>query len=215
MERRGPGRRRRRRSDPDPGIPADGAGRRTRLHEDRSEALSEGRNETASAFAAIDHANRRVRSLAGGGFVVEAQGATHRVLPAGDGWRIEADDELNGWRLQRSADPGFVLLPGADGGAEAARTMSPVGIGPDSGVTFLLLGDGRLFRIALRGPRDARYELTGWETTGAYLTAQPDDEEWRLRPTSAAGGIEDIRVLCLMLAVGALDADGALGRGGS
>ena len=131
-------------------------------------------------------------------------------MVAGDGgWVVESDDELDGWSLRRARTPGFVLR-GKDGNSEAARTMPPVGTGTETGLRFLLLEDGRLFRIVLRGPRDGRYELTGWETTGAYLTARPEAEGWSLEPTSACGGLEEIRVLCLMLAAEVLDAEEAL-----
>ena len=172
--------------------------------------MSEGRQE-AEATAAVDHVDCRVVRLSDGGFALKAGAQSHRVVAAEGGWIVESDDELDGWSLRRARTPGFVLH-GKDGEREIARTMPPVGTESESGLRFLLLEDGRLFRIVLRGPRDGRYELTGWETAGAYLTARPLAEGWSLEPTSACGGLDEIRVLCLMLAVEVLDAETALQR---
>ena len=172
--------------------------------------MSEGRQE-AEITAAVDHVVRRVVRLPDGGFVLEAGAQSHRVVAAEGGWVVESDDELEGWSLRRARTPGFVLRD-KGGDREVARTMPLVGTESEASLRFLLLEDGRLFRIVLRGPRDGRYELTGWETAGAYLTARPLAEGWSLEPTSACGGLDEIRVLCLMLAVEVLDAETALQR---
>jgi len=172
--------------------------------------LKEGRQD-AEAGAAVQHAVRRVVRLADGGFAIESGARSHRVVATDTGWVVEGDDELDGWSLRRARTPGFVLQ-GKEGAGEAARSMPLVGTDRESGLRFLLLEDRRLFRIVLRGPRDGRYELTGWETAGAYLTARPLAEGWSLEPTSACGGLDEIRVLCLMLAVEVLDAETALQR---
>jgi hypothetical protein len=170
--------------------------------------LSEGRNEAAGASAYVEHELRRVVRLPQGGFVVHAGSGDHCVVPVQDGWAVEGDDEIGGCSLRRSRNSGFVLR-GQDGAREVARTMPLVGVGIESGLRFLLLEDGRLFRIVLRGPRDGRYELTGWETTGAYVTARPEAKGWRLEPSTACAGLKDIRLLCLMLAAEVLDAEEA------
>ncbi len=131
-----------------------------------------------------------------------------RVVPGASGWRIEGDPGMQDWTLRR-AEPrigGFLLV---DGERELGRTM---GAGTDSGAgpRHLLLEDGRLFRIAWRGRREGALELSGWEAPGAYLRAVPDAGGWRVNATAAGGGIPDIRVLTLLLAAEALDADGPL-----
>jgi len=170
--------------------------------------LSEDRKK-AGAAAAVDHAVRHVVRHPDGGFDLQAAGRKQRVVSAEGGWSVEGDAEFDGWWLRRARVPGFVLQ-GKEGDREVARTMPPVGTATESGLRFLLLEDGRLFRIVLRGPRNGRYELMGWETTGPYLTARPEAEGWRLEPTSACGGLDEIRVLCLMLAAEVLDAEDAL-----
>ena len=171
--------------------------------------MSEGR-KGAEKTAAVDHAACRVIRHPDGGYVLETGGRAIRVAPGDGGWVVKGDDDFDGWSLRRASTPGFVLHS-KGGSAEAARSMPPLGTGAEAGLRFLLLEDGRLYRIVLRGPRDGVYELTGWETTGAYLTARPETEGWSLEPTTACGGLNEIRVLCLMLAAEVLDADGAMG----
>lgn len=88
--------------------------------------------------------------------------------------------------------------------------MPLVGTAGEAGLKFLLLDDGRLFRIVMCGPREGGFELQGWETPGAYLRAQPQSEGWRLAPTAACGGIEEIHVLSILLAAEVLDAEAPL-----
>jgi hypothetical protein len=152
----------------------------------RANELSEGR-KGAGTNGALDHATTRVVRQPDGGFVLVTGEATLRVVPREGGWVVEGDEEFHGWSLRRSDAPGFVLHR-EDGSAEAARTMPPVGTGSETGLRFVLLEDGRLFRIVLRGPRNGAYDLTGWETTGAYLTARPDAEEWDTKTLSQALG---------------------------
>jgi hypothetical protein len=170
--------------------------------------LTQGKNEGAEPRFPIDHGVHRVLRLAEGGFVLDG-GERYRVSAVADGWRVEAGDEIDGWRIRRSGRHGFVLQRREDEG-EVARTMPLVGAGAESGLRFLLLDDGRLFRIAMRGPRDGCYELLGWETSGAYMTAHPETEGWNLRSTPAGSGLEDVRVIVLMLATVVLDAEGCM-----
>ena len=161
--------------------------------------------------ATVDHPERKLVPLAEGGFEFAAAGeAPVRAVPHGDGWRMESGGALNGARLERQAADGggFILAAGSE---ELARTASLVGVGREAGLRFVLLDDGRLFRIVMRGPRRVGFDLLGWETPGAYLSAQPtEDGGWALAPTAAAGGIVDLTVLLVTLSAEILEAEGSL-----
>jgi hypothetical protein len=58
-----------------------------------------------------------------------------------------------------------------------------------------------------RGPREGGFELLGWETPGAYLTAQPASDGWKLAPTAACGGLVDLRAISVLFAAEVLDAE--------
>jgi len=159
--------------------------------------------------AVLDHPERRLARLSSGGFEIEASGhPVIRVEPSDEGWRVDGPGSLRGGILRRAASgaEGFVLL-GADGKREAGRTMPLVGTGREAGLKFLLLDDGRLFRIVRRGPRERGFELLGWELPGAYLTAQPAWQGWRLMPTAASGGLDDLTTISVLFAAEILDAD--------
>jgi hypothetical protein len=85
--------------------------------------------------------------------------------------------------------------------------MPLVGTGSEAGLKYLLLDDGRLFRVVLCGPRDGGFELLGWETPGAYLKARPQPRGWSLVPTFACGGLEEIGVLSILFAAEVLVAE--------
>jgi hypothetical protein len=149
-------------------------------------------------------------------FVLEHEpgGGSLRAEPAPGGWDIGGDDLSAGWFLRREESPGggFSLRTGgADW--EVSRTLALESVGQQRELRYLLMGDGRLFRIALRGPKDSRFELLGWETSGAYLTARPQAEGWRIEPNPASGGIPDIRALSLLFAAEILDSEEPLGTG--
>jgi hypothetical protein len=78
---------------------------------------------------------------------------------------------------------------------------------------YLLTSDGRLYRIQLCGPRDGRFELSSWETPGAYLTARPEARGWRISPDPASAGLEEIRPLLILFAAEILDSEEALVAG--
>ena len=75
-------------------------------------------------------------------------------------------------------------------------------------MSYLLLADGRLFRIVGRGPRDARFELLGWQMPGAYMIARPEPEGWRICPAPSCGAIADTGVLTILFAAEILAAEG-------
>ncbi len=85
--------------------------------------------------------------------------------------------------------------------------MPLVGGGSEAGLKFLLLDDGRLFRIVLGGSRDGGFELLGWETPGAYVRAQPEPSGWKLIPTVACGGLTDLRAISILFAAEILDSE--------
>jgi hypothetical protein len=156
--------------------------------------------DAATHGAVVEHAQRSVTRLAGGGFELTAAGAPAvRVVPDTGGWRIEGDPGMQGWSLRR-VEPrigGFVLMQAE---REIGRTMASKEV---------LLEDGRLFRI-VRQAQGEGFELAGWEVPGAYLRAVAQGEGFRLEATVAGGGIPDIRALTLLFAAEALDSAGAL-----
>ncbi len=109
-------------------------------------------------------------------------------------------------RRAATSEGGFVLSA-FDGRTEVGRTMPLVGSGRETGLRFLLLDDGRLFRIVLRGSPDGGFELLGWETPGAYLSARPEPSGWKLVPTAACGGLTDLRAVSILFAAEILDSE--------
>jgi len=171
------------------------------------------RSDEGAGGAVIGHPDRYLARTDDGGFeIVVAGGSTVRVDPCDAGWSVDGERGFEGWVLRRSGEeaPGFVLGD-AGGRSEAGRTMPLVGTGREAGLRFLLLDDGRLFRIVRSDPRRGGFELLGWETPGAYLTALPESNGWALRATAAAAGLEDLRTICLLFAAEILDAEQPLG----
>lgn len=122
------------------------------------------------AFGFEDEAGwRLVVKRAGGRLVLEREGAASWVL------------EEHGWGAG-----GFVLrsseLPDAH---EFGQTTRSEPSRDGASVVSLLLADGRLFRIVVRGVPDPRFELLGWEVDGAYLIASPAGSSWRISRTPA------------------------------
>jgi hypothetical protein len=105
-----------------------------------------------------------------------------------------------------------VLVSGADD-RELGRTLALDSVGHPEEMRYFLMGDGRLFRFALRGPLDCRFELTGRETPGAYLTARPRRDGWHIEANPASGGIEDLRALTILVAAEILEAEELTGEG--
>jgi len=75
------------------------------------------------------------------------------------------------------------------------------------GPAWLLLEDGRLFRVCLRGPRRCRFELRGWETSGAYFEATPESRGWNIAPMVAGAELRGVTPLLMLFAAEILDAD--------
>ena len=164
----------------------------------------------------VGHPAQHLVRRGAGAFVLEHEpgGPSLRADPARGGWDIEGDELAEDWFLRRDEGPGGGFSLRARGvDREVARTLALESVGHQRELRYLLMGDGRLFRIALRGPKDSRFELSGWETPGAYLTARPQAEGWRIEPNPASGGIPDIRALSLLFAAEILDSEEPLGTG--
>ncbi len=145
----------------------------------------------------------------GGGFEIHVTGdCPVRAIPARGRWRIEGPNVPVGWWLSRDA-AGFALHTGA-GESEVTRSFAWPGVGPPREGVHLLAADGRLFRVVLRGPREAGFELRGWETPGAYLIVRPHAEGWSLEPTAAGSSLEDDVAVAVLLAAEVLDCEAAL-----
>lgn len=139
-------------------------------------------------------------------------GAALRLTPDGDSWVVAGPGRLDGAHLARAEAGGFVLS--AADGAELGRS-SRLSADDARGTSYLLLDDGRLFRIAGRGPGETGLDLCGWETPGAYLTARPEDGRWRIAPTAAGELLPPTDVLPLLFAAELLDAERPLDEAGS
>ncbi len=157
----------------------------------------------------FEHAEQHLVRDSSGGFELQTdEGPTVRARFSGIDWCIEG---IEGWAdaiLRRDAESsGFVL----EFQGKAARTMPLVGADWAGSPRFMLLADGRLYRIAHRGPRDAGFELAGWESPGAYLVASPTDKGWKLEAMVAATGLDEISTMSLLFAAEILEAERTLG----
>ncbi|MCP3978566.1 MAG: hypothetical protein GY716_04420 [bacterium] len=153
-----------------------------------------------------------VKRTGPGGFVMRAdEEAPIEVVPDGPGWRVSGLGDAGPLELGRPDEgPGFVLRRGSD---RVARTSSLVRGATEANLYYLLLGDGRLFRIALRDARTGGFEIRGWETPGAYLQAVPTSDGWAIESTPAAGGMSGVRTLSILFAAELLDSEERLERG--
>jgi hypothetical protein len=111
--------------------------------------------------------------------VTASPGADRAVLSWEDGtvWSLEED---------KSGAGGFVLYAGESNDSPVlGRTTRGTAASEGFSVVSLLLEDGSLFRIVVRGLPRPRIELLSWEVDGAYLVASPDEDVWRIRRTPA------------------------------
>ena len=164
-----------------------------------------------------DHPTRTLVRHDSGVCILESErGPRWRLVPAPEGWRVEGDDTPERWLLRavRGRGSRFVLTVERDE-RELGRSLALEDAGHPPELRYFLMGDGTLFRFAQRGPRDCRFELSGRETPGAYLTARPQRDGWRIEASPASGGIEDLRALTVLFAAEILDSEGPLGAGRS
>jgi len=153
-----------------------------------------------------------VRNATGEIALDSEDGPPWRLEPTTAWWWVEFGDGSGRWLLRpaRSRGSRFVLDAEPDE-RELGRTLALECVGHPLELRYFLMGDGRLFRFALRGPIDCRFELSGRETPGAYLTARPNEDGWRIEASPASGGIEDLRALSVLFAAEILDAEESSG----
>jgi hypothetical protein len=108
------------------------------------------------------------------------------ALPRDAGFVIGGEPE---WRLEWSAPERGWLLVETTSSRELGRTTThePSRAASPSSV---LLSDGRLFRLALEGASDARFELGRWDLPGAYAVARAQDGGWSVTRTAAGESLE-------------------------
>ena len=158
----------------------------------------------------IDHPSVRVVRTGGGGFELQSERGESRVATpaAAGGYRVEGPCIGDALRLVRDdgSTGGFRVLSG-DGAEELGRSVGLGRLGVQREMRYVLLGDGSLFRVAPGGPREGGFEVSGSETWGPYLTARTEADGWRIAPTPACGGLEDLLVLTLLVAAEILAAE--------
>jgi len=129
-----------------------------------------------------------LRPLAPSGFLLEgADGAELAGTLEGEALRVVGAP--GHWEVRRSeASGGYVLFGERTEGAglEELGRISPWNpSGEPSFPVSLLLGDGRLFSIGLCPEPGLAFQLTGWETPGAYWIARGSAAAWQLEMTPA------------------------------
>jgi len=126
------------------------------------------------------------------------------------GWSVTWSG-LPEWRLERTGQPGsgFLLLAAATEG-ELGRSTALDPEGFLGGIRYLVVADGRMFRMAPAPPRQTGFELAGWETAGAYMIARPEPSEWSIESTPAAAGMKGIGPVLILFAAEILDQDSVL-----
>ena len=160
----------------------------------------------------------RIVARADGGVVVEVDGgAAVELEPAPGGWRVRGLAGDGDWQVARVPDEGggFRLRRSAADDDEGARTLRmPAGTADrEAQGHHVLLEDGRLFRLAERGGRDARFELLSWEGPGPYLVARPTTGGWTIEPELSGGALGELRVLWVLMALEILDSEAPDGIG--
>jgi len=158
-----------------------------------------------------EHPDYQLERRQDGGFsLAPGDGEAIRVEPAKGGWRLAGPRALAGWELRRppGEEGSYLLLAAGPDAEEAGRsTVAPGSEKPD-GRRDLVMADGRVYRMLLRGPEDPRFELAGWETSGPYLTARPCGRGWSIVPEPASAGLDEIRGLLVLFAAEILDTGG-------
>jgi len=160
----------------------------------------------------FDHPSVRVVRVGAGSFVLQpecGEAEPVRVAPATGGrYRVEGTAIPEGWALERDDGPtgGFRVL-GGNGSEELGRSVGMGRLGVQREMRYVLLGDGKLFRVVPSEPREGGFEVSSHETWGPYLTARLEPGGWRIVPTPACGGLEDLRILTLLFAAEILAAE--------
>ena len=143
------------------------------------------------------------------------------VLEDGTGTRLSATPEDTGFRIEGRGTTrvmltevreqggwGFLVSSSdADGSVELGRTTHAGGRDEGISPAWVLLEDGRLFRVVARGVRTGTVELLGDETPGAYVSARPDEGGWMLSLTPAGSELEVGEILWILVAAEILALD--------
>jgi len=146
-----------------------------------------------------------VRQPSGEIFLDGETGPPWRFVPTSAGWWVEVGEGSGRWLLRPARSRGSRFVLGAEAEErELGRTLALESVGHPLELRYFLMGDGRLFRFALRGPIDCRFELSGRET---------QSDGWRIEASPASGGIEDLRALSVLFAAEILDAEEPSGLG--
>ena len=98
-------------------------------------------------------------------------------------------------RFRPGDDPGESVLVVSDPSGE--RELGRVrGDG-----SSIVLADGRLFRVSVRGLRAPRIEVARWDVPGPYLVARPDETGWTIERTPAGEALDACETLEQLTAV--------------
>jgi len=62
----------------------------------------------------------------------------------------------------------------------------------------IVLADGRLFRVSIRGVASPRIEVARWDVPGPYLVASPGPSGWAIERTPAGRALPECDVLELL-----------------
>jgi hypothetical protein len=164
--------------------------------------LQEHRLQAESGRTAADTRRWILTPDADGGFRLGERGmGSWTARPAPDGWTVEGT-AIGSTRLairRSEAGPWRRTLVGGlgSGEAELGGTLPDRDDRPGA----LLLSDGRLFRLALRGPLDPRWELSGAFRVGAYLVARPaGGDVWTIEAGPAGCELPGLESVLILLA---------------
>jgi len=170
--------------------------------------LADGNSGTVVEPFMFDVPDHHLAPLEDGGFALRAGNREPiRVQPVTGGWRVSGPPPVQGWTLRRGETAAVRFELRTSGAGEPRGRSMPLAGDRDAAVHYVLLDDGRLFRVVLRGPRDSRFEMLGWETPGAYLVARPQSEGWTIAAMPACGGLQEIESLLVLFAAEILDAE--------
>lgn len=149
--------------------------------------------------------------------VVFGGGPAAGLLAGGSGWRVDGGrGALEGATIDSSGVDGSELVLRRAGGegedAELGRAYRDSTLGPEADLYYLLMGDGRVFRLIPRGGREGGFALLGWETPGAFLEATAEAVGWSVVANPAGRGLPDLDVVSVLFAAAILDAEHPLQR---
>jgi hypothetical protein len=86
-------------------------------------------------------------------------------------------------RFRPGDDPGETVLVVSEPSGE--RELGRVSKDGSS----IVLSDGRLFRVSVRGVRKPRIEVSRWDVPGPYLVATPGRDGWAIERTAAGDAL--------------------------